>query len=109
MKKCIISIFLLVFLVSCTTMENLPHGEFIESSCSPNQHYVINAYLCSGNATTDFSIRCEVVNKKTNEIKNIYWEYGKETVNIEWVNEQTVLINGKQLDVTTDIYDWRTS
>ena len=26
---------------------------------------------------------------------------------VEWVDEQTVIINGKELNVESDLYDWR--
>ena len=32
-------------------MNDLPNGDYIESYESPNGAYVVNSYLCSGNAT----------------------------------------------------------
>ena len=44
-------------------MNNLPDGTLFSTSSSPKENYIVNAYLCSGNVTTDFSVRCEVVEK----------------------------------------------
>ena len=56
----VLMIMLCAFLSGCG-LDNLPQVELIDSSVSPNGKYTVNAYLCSGNATTDFSVRCEVV------------------------------------------------
>ena len=88
-------------------MNDLPNGDYIESYESPNGEYVVNSYLCSGNATVDFAVRCEAVNNKTGDTRNIYWEYHFDTADVSWVDENTVLINGHYLNVITDSYDWR--
>ena len=88
-------------------MDHLPEGELMESVQSPDGTYKINSFLVSGNATVAFCVRCEVVEIASGEKRNIYWEYRCETAVIEWVDETTVEINGKQLNVLTDSYDWR--
>ena len=88
-------------------MEDLPEGNFIYSSNSPSKAYRIDAFRCSGNATTDFSIRCSVYILGTKKQRNIYWAYHQEDVDIEWISESDVSINGVVLNVLTDSYDWR--
>lgn len=88
-------------------MDNLPTGELISSTTSPEKTYTVNAYCCSGNATTDFSVRCEVVNNTTKEKRNFYWMYHQSTVTPKWLNDKTIDINGIELNVKTDSYDWR--
>ena len=88
-------------------MDNLPEGELILSSDSPNGQYRVDAFLCSGNATTDFSVRCAVIEISSNKSRNIYWQYHQETAEINWIDETTVKINGIKLNVITDAYDWR--
>ena len=56
----VVMILISIFFTACS-LKYLPHGELIDTTVSPNNEYVVNAYLCSGNATTDFSVRCEVV------------------------------------------------
>ncbi|WP_087456524.1 DUF5412 domain-containing protein [Tumebacillus avium] len=89
------------------SMDRLPVGEFLTQSSSPNKTYTIDFYLVNGGATTDFSVRGELVINKTKERENIYWEYRTENVKAVWKDEYTVLINGHELDVRKDKYDWR--
>ncbi|GAA0675143.1 DUF5412 family protein [Clostridium cadaveris] len=85
---------------------NLPDGELIEESTSPNGKYTIKTYLCDGNATVDFSVRAELLTNSKNP-KNIYWEYKTNKSKIKWLNNTTVIINGHKLKLPNDIYDWR--
>ena len=50
---------------------------------------------------------CAVKNNKTEKVRNIYWNYHCSTADIEWVDDKTVIINGIELDVTKDLYDYR--
>lgn len=111
-KKAIVgAVFLLsiVVLFAACGMENLPKGQMIGEFSSPNGMYQINAYLCSGNATVDFSVRCEVVEIQSGNTRNIYWQYRCQNVSVEWIDDRTVEINGVVLDIITDSYDWRNS
>lgn len=99
-------LILIICFISCT-MNNLPEGKLLRTVDSPNGTYTVNAYLCSGNATTDFSIRGEVVINTTGEMRNIYWQYRCNDVEISWIDDSTVEINSVKLNVLTDSYDWR--
>lgn len=108
------TLILLVFIIMLTItscamvgMDNLPQGELMETVYSPDGTYRINSFLVSGNATVDFCVRCEVIENSSGEKRNIYWEYRCESAYIEWIDNTTVEINGKQLNVITDSYDWR--
>ena len=103
----VLMIMLCAFLSGCG-LDNLPKGELIDSSISPNGKYTVNAYLCSGNATTDFSVRREVVDSETSKCRNIYWKYHQEDVSLYWKSDEVVVINDVELNVLTDKYDWRT-
>lgn len=90
------------------SMDALPKGELIYSLQSPDKSYTFNAYLCNGGATVDYSIRGEVVDNKTNEKKNIYWDYHVNMVKAKWKDDDTIIINEKEIeDVKNDIYDYR--
>jgi len=111
-KKNILFYFVLSVIIifsSCASygMDNLPKGELMQTVYSPDETYIINSYLVSGGATVDFCVRCEVVEIPTGKKRNIYWEYRCETARIEWINNTTVKINDKLLNVNTDSYDWR--
>lgn len=91
-------------------MNHLPKGELIEVSQSPTQKYTIEAYRVNPHATVDYSIRCALIdheNQLINTDKNIYWGYKEYEVTIEWIDEEHVIINDKQLNVNKDRYDWR--
>ena len=111
----VVSIITCVFIALCTKvlyrcffdLNNLPAGTYISESISPNKQYIIKAYLCSGNGTTDNSVRCEVIDLKNKEKKNIYWQYKIDKADIYWRNNVIVCINGKQLNILKDSYDWR--
>jgi hypothetical protein len=85
----------------------LPTGELICASTSPNGDYSIQAYLCDGGATTDQAIRAEVLNNTSGKVRNIYWQYHAYEADIKWLSDTLVRINGVELDVRTDAYDYR--
>ena len=81
-------------------------GEKITESTSPSGKYTITAYLNDGGATTDFAVLC--VFSDGERTKNIYWNYHCESADIEWIDDDTVIINGVKLeDVNKDTYDFR--
>lgn len=45
------------------------------------------------------------LNKK--ETRTIYWNYHCEDFNATWIDNKTVKINGKKLNIFKDKYDWR--
>jgi len=89
-------------------MNRLPKGEYITEETSPNGVYTLKAYVNSGGATTSYTIRGELVfNKRNNKTKNIYWNYRENNANIDWIDNDTVVINGHTLNVPNDNFDFR--
>jgi hypothetical protein len=89
-------------------MNRLPTGEYLTEETSPDGTYTLKAYLANGGATTSYSIRGELVfNNRNNKSKNIYWNYREEITDIEWIDNDTVVINGHTLDVPKDKFDFR--
>ncbi len=80
---------------------------FLMSSQSPDGKYNLEAYRTEPGATVDFSIRVYIINgNKKNIIYDAYHEYDAKII---WVDNSTVLINGKTLDISRgEKYDWRT-
>ena len=117
MKKKI-SVFIIIAILSYgvywaffdMSLSRLPEGDLIVESKSPNGEYIIKAYKSSGGATTGFAVLGELnyntVNKKS---KNIYWNYHEDTASIEWINNDTAIINGHRLNVLQDTFDFRRS
>ncbi len=89
-------------------IQGIKGQEFLSESTSPDGRYTVTAYLNSGGATTAWAVLCTVEDNKTSWDRNIYWNYRCSTAEIEWVDEDTVIINGVELDVREDEYDWRT-
>jgi len=87
-------------------MVNLPEGEYLESLDSPNGEYTLKSYRYSGGATMDWSLRVEVVNNNTKKEYNIYWAYHEREAEMNWIDEETIIINGVQLNIHKDYYHW---
>ena len=88
-------------------IQRLDGQEVITVSDSPDSSYTVTAYLNNGGATTDYAVLCAVKNNKTGKERNIYWNYHCSTTDIQWLDDKTVSINGIELDVTKDKYDYR--
>jgi len=115
----VVSYFLL-FMVSLITilyivmdyyffnLKHLPEGELLIEEVSPTGIYTVRTYLNNGNATVASAVRGEVIAHEANERKrNIYWQYRIEESNVIWISDHIVSINGVELDVRKDEYDYR--
>lgn len=120
MKRAIViisAIVLIVLLVLLLRVYILPILRILNSqtndketllmvSQSPDGKYSLEAYRTEPGATVDFSIRVYVVNDNKKSI--IYDAYHEHEAEIIWVDNTTVSINGKTLDMSQgDKYDWR--
>jgi len=89
-------------------MNRLPTGDYLTEETSPDGTYTLKVYVTNGGATTSYAVRGELVfNNKNNKTKNIYWNYREEIANIEWINNDTVEMNGHTLHVPNDKFDFR--
>lgn len=88
-------------------LDEIKGQEFMEESVSSDKKYIIKAYKNSGGATVDWSVLCTLTDTETKVMKNIYWKYKDNSVNIEWQDNDTVTINSVTLDLPDDTYDWR--
>ena len=88
-------------------IQRLDGQDVIEEVSSPNGTYTITAYLNNGGATTSYAVLCTVKNNKTGKKKNIYWQYRCENAEIIWKSDEIVIINGIELNVSKDTYDYR--
>ena len=102
---CFVLIVVLAYWYFFVDTNHLPLGTLIASYPSPNGMFTVNVYNCDGNATTASSLRAEVVTK--HRTRNIYWQYDESLHSVEWIAENVVRINGIQLNVLSDVYDWR--
>lgn len=95
------------------SMDSLPQGEYLCESTSPQGTYTVKLYVDSPALSSD-AIRGEVINNETGKKRNIYWEDDRNLFNegivenkIIWENDETVIINGKMINVKKDTYDYR--
>ena len=88
-------------------IQRIEGQELINEAASPDGKYTVLAYLNSGGATTDYAVLCAVRNNETEKAKNIYWNYPCTEAKIVWNDEDTVTINGIELNVDKDTYDYR--
>ncbi len=70
---------------------------FLASSQSPDGSYDLEAYRTEPGATVDFSIRVYVI--EDNQKLMIYDVYHEYDVEIIWVDNSTVSINGKKINL----------
>lgn len=90
-------------------MGRLPSGEYLTESTSADGKYTLKAYVTNGGATTAFAVRGELVfNFRSNKTKNIYWNNHENAATILWSDNDTVVINGHEIDVPNGKYDFRT-
>lgn len=113
-KRIISALALIIVLLSYSVywvffdLDRLPEGSLISEVQSPDGTYTLKAYLVNGGATVSYAVRGELVfNEKRMQPKNIYWNYREEEARIEWIDGDTVVINGHELDVNHDRYDYR--
>ena len=117
MKKTLLIVGIVVFLIvsllgygfywAFYDIQRLDGQNVIEEVSSHNGTYTITAYLNNGGATTDYAVLCSVKNNSTGEEKKIYWQYHCSKADIIWLDEDTVQINGVELNVKRDTYDYR--
>ena len=89
-------------------IDRVPEGELLADKISPNGEYTVLTYVINAHSTVAPAVRGEVIfHKKNDKKRNLYWAYRKEKGEIEWINEHVVSINGMELDVRTDTYDYR--
>lgn len=81
---------------------------FLLSSQSPDEKYKLEAYKTEPGATVDFSIKVYLINGENKElIYNAYHEYQADII---WIDNETVSINSKSLNLSAgEKYDWRTN
>lgn len=88
-------------------MNRLPKGDYLTEEESPNGNYTLKAYITSGGATTENAVRGELVFNKEKKSKTVYWNYRESAADIEWIDNDTVVINGHTLKVPDDKFDFR--
>lgn len=88
-------------------IQRIKGQEYLTELTSPNGTYTVTAYLNNGGATTSYAVLGTLENNENGKVKNIYWEYRCEEAEMEWLNDETIKINGIVLNVKNETYDFR--
>lgn len=107
---CIIVLFIVLgYLINWAFFDigRIKGQDYISEITSPNGKYTVTAYLNNGGSTTSYAVLGVLKNNETNKEKNIYWQYKIEKANMEWISGNTIEINGRELNVEKDVYDYR--
>ena len=102
---CVIVTYLIILLISLL-IGNTCDKERLEAVTSPNKKYKIVTYKVNCGATVDFSIIGELCTKDNN-CKEIYNCYHEQDSYVYWINDKTVSINNKILNIHKDKYNWK--
>jgi hypothetical protein len=88
-------------------LQRIEGEKFLSDTISPQGTYTVTAYLNNGGATTSYAVLCTVRNNERHRVKNIYWEYRTDTVEMEWLDDENIRINNVVLNVEKETYDYR--
>ena len=107
MKKILITVFVMVLLIyTLSACSASVSEELIEVSESPNGIHSVEAYLVNGGATVDWAVKVYLVDDSNKTI--IFNQYHKSTANIKWIDDNRIIINDIELDLSKgETYDWR--
>lgn len=85
--------------------------EEIASYISPAGTYQLVIFRNDGGATTSYAVLGVLYkNDDSNYSRNIYWENRQDDADVEWLDDDTVIINGHRIEnVEKDKYDFRYS
>lgn len=94
------------FVTGGDTIDDVPKGELVYRSVSPDGTQTIFFYRTSGGATTGFAMLGEIEHEGSTERERIFWEYPCEEVRVVW-EKGLVTINDVTLDPVREVYDVR--
>lgn len=81
-------------------IEYLPEGEFLYSSLSPDGETTVSIYKVSGMERSAIRGAVVSVNEQgEREERNIFWQVGTDNALSGWVDNTTISINDKEVDV----------
>ncbi|WP_461206736.1 DUF5412 family protein [Clostridium sp. DL1XJH146] len=116
-KKHLVTIFIIMAIIiggvaytinwAFFDIQRIDGQDYLKESTSPNGAYTVTSYLNNGGATTGYAVLCTLKNNNNGKIKNIYWQYHCEEANIQWLDDEIIKINGVELNVNKEIYDYR--
>ena len=117
MRMKITALLLLLLIISFVTIKltyypslnnvSLDEAEKVSPTISPGHNYKLHVYLYGGVLLKwDYSYIGEIENVKTKEKKNILW-LPPETPDIQWIDNNTLLVGKEKVSVDKDTYEAR--
>jgi hypothetical protein len=104
----VFSVFGYIFHWAFYNTEKIEPGEFISEETSPGGSYTVKTYLNNAGATVDYAVLGVLYfNKEDKDSKNIYWQYEETYGKINWLDDDTVNVNGIEINVPDEKYDYR--
>ncbi len=99
------ALFIIAIILIANPQKNTPETH-LQTSVSPNGIYTLEAYRTEPGATVDFSIKVYFIERNRKVL--IYNAYHECYANIIWIDNDTVCINEKTLNISAgETYDWR--
>ncbi len=107
-----VSLFNIAFTVKdCyfDNIEQLPKGEFLYSSMSPDGETTVSIYRVSGINRSAIRGAVVSVNEQGDRLeRNIFWQVGTDNALSGWVDNGTISINDKMVEISSgEVYDSR--
>ena len=81
--------------------------ELISTTESIDGRYKVESYRINGGATTDYAVRCYLKGDKILGKKLIYNDYHVDSASLIWIDNDTIWINGHEIDLPDEKYDFR--
>ncbi len=105
-----LALVLALSLVGCgdKALQEIKGQDYISKSDSADGSYTVTAYLNDGEGSSDYAVLCTATDNASGEERNIYWCNDCANANIQWVDNETVVINGVVINVKNGGYDYRT-
>lgn len=83
-----------------------PRDELISSITSPDGIHIMNIYRNNGGATVDWSTTISIQKVGALTERNIYFHYHEKNPDeAVWVDNDTVRVNGLELNIYKDYYE----
>lgn len=103
----IVSIINVVYYINSSffyDLTDLPTGNFLYSAMSPDGEKTLSIYRVDVEKI-GYGIRGEIVSQ--NGAKNVYWETNTAVAIATWLDDNTILVNDRTVDINGEAFDSR--
>ena len=105
-RNCICFVVIMLVMISLFVGCQRPRDELVESIASPDGNHVMKIYRNNGGATVDWSTTVSIQDAGSMKENNIYFHYHEKDLDeAVWVDNDTVRINGMELNIHNDYFE----